>query len=107
MARASGARFAFDAAALPVLDGALDLARAGLETGGAAHTRRFVDADLDVGGGVSDELVTLAHDPQTSGGLLASVPSDRLERVLSALDDAGVPAWRIGMVEAGAGVALT
>jgi selenide,water dikinase len=107
MARASGARFVFDAAALPALPGALELARAGVETGGAAHNRRFVSADLDVGTTVPDELVTLAHDPQTSGGLLAAVPSDRLERVLSDLVDGGVPAWRVGRVEAGQGVALT
>src|SRR5207249_3991060 len=42
MARASGTRFVFDARALPVLDGALELARGGVETGGAAHNRRFV-----------------------------------------------------------------
>src|SRR5688572_7799467 len=41
MARASGTRFVFEAAALPALDGALDLARGGVETGGAAHNRRF------------------------------------------------------------------
>ena len=44
MARASGARFAFEAAALPALPGALELAAAGVETGGAAHNRRFVAA---------------------------------------------------------------
>src|SRR6185436_12990877 len=71
MARASGARFVFDAASLPALDGALDLARGGIETGGAANNRRFVAPDLSVGAGVGPELVTLAHDPQTSGGLLA------------------------------------
>ena len=107
MARASGARFAFEAAALPALAGALDLARDGVETGGAAHNRRFVMAELELGPGVSDEVVTLAHDPQTSGGLLAAVSRDRLDRVLSDLDDAGVSAWRIGRVEAGAGVALS
>src|SRR5512141_656580 len=42
MARAAGLRLAFDAAALPALDGALDLARSGVETGGAGHNRRFV-----------------------------------------------------------------
>ena len=42
MARASGARFVFEADSLPVLGGALDLAAAGVETGGAAHNRRFV-----------------------------------------------------------------
>ncbi len=78
MARASGTRFVFDAAALPALPGALELAAAGVETGGAAHNRRFVAGSLDVGAGVPAELVTLAHDPQTSGGLLAAVPPDRV-----------------------------
>ena len=48
MARASGTRFVFEAAALPALDGALDLAAAGVETGGAAHNRRFVLPALTV-----------------------------------------------------------
>ncbi|HSL76647.1 MAG TPA: selenide, water dikinase SelD, partial [Candidatus Limnocylindrales bacterium] len=106
MARASGVRFAFDAAALPALSGALDLAREGVETGGAAHNRRFVAGDLEVAAHVDPAHVTLAHDPQTSGGLLTAVPRERLERVLSDLDDAGVPAWRIGHVTEGTGVAL-
>ena len=49
MARASGTRFVFDAASLPALDGALDLAQTGVETGGAAHNRRFVAPALSVG----------------------------------------------------------
>jgi selenide,water dikinase len=100
MARASGTRFAFEAAALPALSGALDLARAGVETGGAAHNRRFVAASLSVGDGVTPELVTLAHDPQTSGGLLAAVAPDRLAAVRAALDAAGVEHWVVGRVEA-------
>ena len=106
MARASGVAFAFDAAALPALPGAIDLARAGLETRGAAHNRRFVLDALKVRGGVSDELVTLAHDPQTSGGLLAAIPADRLAAVTEELEGAGLPAWQIGEVEEGAGVSL-
>jgi selenide,water dikinase len=106
MARAAGARFVFDSGALPVLGGALDLARAGVETGGAAHNRRFVGDALETGPGVAPELVTLAHDPQTSGGLLASVPPDRREAVAAGLAAAGVPAWWVGHVEQGRGVAL-
>ncbi|MEA2631313.1 MAG: selenide, water dikinase [Chloroflexota bacterium] len=107
MARASGRRFVFDAASLPALPGALELAAAGIETGGAAHNRRFVAGSLDVGAAVAPALVTLAHDPQTSGGLLAAIPSDRLASVESALARARVAHWRIGRVEAGeAGVAL-
>ena len=74
MARGGGVRLTFETAALPLLDGALDLARAGVETGGAAHNRRFVADALAVADGVPAELVTVAHDPQTSGGLLAAVP---------------------------------
>jgi len=107
MARGAGARFVFDAAALPALGGALELAAAGIETGGAAHNRRFVAPALTVGEGVSPELVTLAHDPQTSGGLLAAVSADRTAAVEAALDAAGVERWWVGRVEAGeAAVAL-
>jgi selenide,water dikinase len=111
MARASGTRFVFDAAALPALGGALELAAAGIETGGAAHNRRFVLPALSVGDGVPDPLVTLAHDPQTSGGLLAAVPPDRLAAIRAALTDGDVEHWIVGRVEAapadgGAGVYL-
>jgi selenide,water dikinase len=107
MARASGMRFVFEAAALPTLPGALELAAAGIETGGAVHNRRFVAGSLDVGAAIPPALVTLAHDPQTSGGLLAAIPPDRLAAVQSALALAKVAHWRIGRVEAGAaGVAL-
>jgi selenide,water dikinase len=100
MARASGARFAFEASTLPLLPGALELAQAGLETDGAAHNRRFVADSLVVGPAVRPEAVVLAHDPQTSGGLLAAVPEDLVAAVESALDVAGVPHWRVGRVEA-------
>jgi selenide,water dikinase len=87
MARASGTRFVIEAGALPSLPGAIDLARDGVETGGAAHNRRFVLDDLEIRPNVRDELVTLAHDPQTSGGLLAALPPDRLGPVLAELDE--------------------
>ena len=108
MARASGHRFVFDAAKLPALDGALDLARAGVETGGAAHNRRFVAPGLELAPDVPPEIVTLAHDPQTSGGLLAAIPRDLVKAVRKGLSDAGVEHWPIGRVQAAdvPGVAL-
>jgi selenide,water dikinase len=108
MARASGTRFVFDASALPAIDGALDLARQGVETGGAAHNRRFVAPSLEVSPDVSPELVTLAHDPQTSGGLLAAIPRDAVKALHKDLVDAGLQHWAIGRVEAtdAPGVAL-
>jgi selenide,water dikinase len=103
MARASNATFVFEAAALPALAGAFELARAGIETGGASHNRRFVAADLSVAPGVASELVTLAHDPQTSGGLLAAIPPPKVAAVQAELAAAGVTAWPVGRVEPAVG----
>jgi selenide,water dikinase len=102
MARASGTRFVFDAGTLPILPGALELAAAGVETGGAAHNRRFVADSLTVSGQVPAALVTLAHDPQTSGGLLAAVPADRGADVDDALARREVERWWVGEVVAAA-----
>jgi selenide,water dikinase len=99
MATASGTRFVFDAAGLPALDGALDLARDGVETTGAGHNRRHVAPSLTVGLDVPPELVVLAHDPQTSGGLLAAIDPESLDAVRASLDAAGVEHWLIGSVD--------
>ena len=107
MARSSGTRFVFDAAALPAFDGALELARAGLETDGAGHNRRFAHASLEIADGVAAELVALAHDPQTSGGLLAAVPAERAETIAEVLRIAGIPCRLVGRVEAGDGTAAS
>lgn len=106
MARASGTQFVFEAGSLPALDGALDLARAGVETDGAANNRRFVMGAFGDASGIPSELVTLAHDPQTSGGLLAAVAPSSIAAVETDLDERGVPHWRVGRVDpsaAGAG----
>jgi selenide,water dikinase len=101
MAQGSGTTFTFVASALPALPGALDLARGGVETGGAAHNRRFVAGSLHVDEALPDELVTLAHDPQTSGGLLAAVSEALVDGVERDLLAAGVTSWRIGRVGTG------
>ena len=99
MAQASRARLVFEAPTLPALDGALDLARAGIETGGAGHNRRSTAPALEVGADVPPGAVALAHDPQTSGGLLASVPAPDVAAIEADLAAAGVSSWRVGVVE--------
>jgi selenide,water dikinase len=99
MARGARVRFVFEAANLPALGGALDLAAAGVETGGAAHNRRFVEPALTIDAAMDPALVTLAHDPQTSGGLLASIPPASITAVRAGLLDAGVESWVVGRVE--------
>jgi selenide,water dikinase len=108
MARGSGTRFEFNAASLPILPGARELAAAGVETGGAAHNRRFVAPSLEIGPDVTPDLVTIAHDPQTSGGLLAAISPEHVDALEAVFDAAGVDRWWIGNVVAGEpGVSLT
>ena len=62
---------------------------------------------LEVADGVAAEIVTLAHDPQTSGGLLAAIAPEHLEAIEADLDARGVTHWRVGRGEVGEpGVAL-
>src|SRR5213075_520485 len=72
MASRSGVRISIDADGLPALDGALDAARAGVSTAGTRNNRAFASAEI---GDVAPELVELAYDPQTAGGLLVSLPA--------------------------------
>jgi selenide, water dikinase len=103
MAVRSGVRLRVDAARLPALDGALDAARAGVSTAGTRNNRAYADVEV---GAVAPELVELAYDPQTAGGLLVSLPAAKAPALQAEFDAAGLFLARIGVVEAGAGVAL-
>ena len=71
MAIRSGVRIELDAAALPALPGALETARAGERTGGDSRNRDFAAAHVE--SEAADDVLALAYDPQTAGGLLVAV----------------------------------
>jgi selenide, water dikinase len=102
----SGVRIVLDADALPALSGALEIARAGEVTGGDRRNRDFAGEHVEVAEGVSEELVALAWDPQTSGGLLVSLPKERGAVLQATFTAGGLFLARIGSVEEGAGVEL-
>ena len=105
MADRSGVRIVLDAAALPALDGALEVAGSGVRTGGDPRNRDFAAPHVEADG-AGDALLALAYDPQTAGGLLVSLPAERgavLEVEFAARQ---LFLRRIGRVEEGAGVVL-
>lgn len=105
MAERSGVRLVVEAEALPALDGALEVASAGERTGGDERNREFASRRVSFDG-VPAEKVALAFDPQTAGGLLISIPAERVEPLESAFSTAQLFLRRIGAVEEGAGVVL-
>jgi selenide,water dikinase len=105
VASRSGVRAVLDAGALPALPGARELAAAGVRTGGDRRNREFASSHVDSAAG--DVAEALAYDPQTAGGLLVSLPSDRGLLLEGAFADAGLLLRRIGRVEPGSGVALS
>jgi selenide, water dikinase len=103
MAERSGARFVLDAASLPALPGAILAARRGLTTGGDQRNRDYVAGSVLLDG-VADDVAALAFDPQTSGGLLVSIPSERAAVLGAAFDAEGLFLALVGRVEEGSGV---
>lgn len=61
--------------AVPVLAGVQELARARMLPGGIAKNRAFLQAAVDWTG-LTEDLANIFLDPQTSGGLLLSVPEE-------------------------------
>jgi selenide, water dikinase len=101
MADRSGVRLKLHATALPLYDGALAAAEAGIVTGGDARNRAYLGDRIAVDESVSVGQRALVFDPQTSGGLLVAVP----RRAVDALIGSGFAV--IGDVTAGgAGVDL-
>jgi selenide, water dikinase len=105
VAERSGVRLELDGESFPALPGALAVAAEGLRTGGDARNRDFVAGTLELAG-VSEELTLLGFDPQTSGGLLVSLPADKGAVLVATFRDAGLFLARIGRVVEGSGVAV-
>jgi selenide,water dikinase len=98
---ASGCAATIEAAAVPVLDGVLDLARLDVVAGGTKRNHAWLNATTDWGALNLPEQLVLA-DAQTSGGLLLATRD--VARLVEALEAEGVDAAIVGVLrEGGAG----
>ncbi len=98
MALASNVSLVFEAANIPVLEGALDCIRAGYIPGGLKANRDFAECLVGYDPSVPADNRTLLFDPQTAGGLLIAVSAEDAGPLTQALQDAGVAAVEIGEV---------
>lgn len=103
MAEHGGVALEIDVAALPLLPGALDYARAGMAPGGTARNRAAFGARVE-GIDKEDPLMDLLFDPQTSGGLLVAIAPEAEAAFRSALAAEGEEARAIGRVREGRGI---
>ena len=71
--------------ALPLMREAREMAEMGVIPSGAYRNQDYVHPHLTLLPGAEQVLLDLASDPQTSGGLLVSLPPDQAERLLALL----------------------
>lgn len=90
MARASGVRIDIRYDRLCFYPNALEMYKRGVTTGSNAANRKLVQEELEIMARLSREREEILFDPQTSGGLLLSVPSDEADPLIRALHSAGL-----------------
>jgi len=101
MAEASQVRLTIHGDSLPDYPHAIDMAENGLVPEGRFRNHRHYMPRVTGEEGQDQHIIDLLCDPQTSGGLLISVPAQRLDQLLAALNDAGDQAFIIGEVDSG------
>ena len=87
---------------LPLLPGALELAREGFVTGASNRNWAGYGARVTLGKGIDEAHRAVLTDPQTSGGLLVSCAPDRVEETLAIFRSEGfAQAAVIGSIRTG------
>jgi selenium donor protein len=100
MVHASGVGAEIRVSAIPLYPGARALAEAGVLPGGSRRNAEYFGRWIDWDGSVDDAMRALVTDAQTSGGLLISLPAERLPILREGLARRGVLGAEIGRIVA-------
>ena len=90
MALASNVTLEISASAIRYLPGAIEYSQAGAHSGGLHNNRDFVESCVLMPNEIPTEIQALLYDPQTSGGLLISLPNEEASKLLEDLPNAYV-----------------
>lgn len=100
MAAGSDVGLTIDAASVPVLPRAKELAQQGSVPGGTKNNHEHLLDTVTYPDDMDEISQFILCDAVTSGGLLVSVPADEADQVMSSLKEKGVQAAQIGEVTA-------
>jgi selenide,water dikinase len=92
MALASGVTLEIEVDSIRFLPGAVEYARAGAIPGGLRNNQEFASCVVERAREIGEEIDNLLYDPQTSGGLLISLPEKDADALTQRLEGA----YRIG-----------
>jgi selenide,water dikinase len=90
MATVSGVTLEIDVARIEFLPGAAEYARRGALPGGLKNNREFASCAVEIARELPPEVESLLYDPQTSGGLLISLPEEGARALMEKLPGAYV-----------------
>ncbi len=98
MAEGSGVSVEFFSEQMPVIEGAEDLAKMGIIPGGMYTNRKYMEGAVE-NHCKNEAMLDIMYDPQTSGGLLISIPQGQRDKALKALENTGkTPFAEVGRV---------
>lgn len=101
IAVASGVTMVFNAAAIPVFEGALDFAGQKMSTGAYRANQDLLEGQVALPAAFPEALHRIVYDSETSGGLLIAVTAEQGDALLADLKARGVKeAVEVGRVEA-------
>jgi len=92
MAAGAGLTLHLDSSQIPVFEGALELSRQGMVSGGCKRGRANLEGRYALAPGVDPALADIFFDAETSGGLLLAVPEAAAQETQRRLQDSGAPA---------------
>ena len=98
MAKASDCTLTFRYKDIPLLKNVCQLAKQGVIPGGAGRNEDYLAKDVCFVADVPSHIRPVLYDPQTSGGLLLSVPEADLDMLMINMNIAGVEAAVVGHV---------
>jgi selenide,water dikinase len=98
LAKGSGVTVEINAAQVPLIRGALEMARRKMLTSGDKKNREYVGDDVFLDTDITKEMASLFYDPQTAGGMLISIARDKADALLARLRESYPDAAFIGRV---------